>query len=63
MSEICSKLIIKTLERRQWLRSGVLTIEQFPHIALVFTLLTLQKLIPTGYIDFAKINSNWVYSG
>ena len=43
MSEICSKLTIKTPERRQWRRSGVFFVnfEHIPHIALVFLLLTL----------------------
>ena len=41
--EICSKLTIKTLERRQWRRSGVFMVN-FEHISLlvlVFLLLTL----------------------
>ena len=41
--EICSKLTIKTSERRQWRRSGVF-IANFEHISqleLVFLLLTL----------------------
>ena len=43
MSEICSKLTIKTPERRQWRRSDVFFVnfEHIPHIALVFLLLTL----------------------
>ena len=43
--EICSKLTIKTLERRQWRRCGVF-IFNFEHISnllLVFLLLTLNK--------------------
>ena len=38
--EICSKLTIKTLERRHWRRSGVFIVN-FEHIVLVFLLLTL----------------------
>ena len=45
MFEICSKLTIKTLERRQWRRSGVFIVnfEQISHIALLFLLLTFNK--------------------
>ena len=41
--EICSRLIIKTPERRQWRRSGVLIVnfEHISHLVLVFLLLTL----------------------
>ena len=43
--EICSKLTIKTPERRQWRRSGVFTVnfEHISHLALVFLLLTLNR--------------------
>ena len=43
--EICSKLTIKTPERRQWRRSGVLFVnfEHISHLALVFLLLTLNS--------------------
>ena len=43
MDEICSKLIIKAPERRQWRHSGVFIVdfEQILHIILVFLLLTL----------------------
>ena len=43
--EICSKLTIKTPERRQWRRSGVLTVnfEHISHLFLVFLLLILNK--------------------
>ena len=41
--EICSKLTIKTSERRQWRRSGVFIVnfENIPHLPAVFLLLTL----------------------
>ena len=41
--EVCSKLKIKTPERRHWYRSGVFTVkfEPIPHLVLVFLLLTL----------------------
>ena len=40
--EICSKLTIKTPERRQWRRSSVFTVnfEHISHLVLVFLLLT-----------------------
>ena len=40
--EICSKLTIKTPERRQWRRSGVFTVnfEHISHLVLVILLLT-----------------------
>ena len=43
--EICSKLSIKTPERRQWRRSGVFTVnfEHISHLFLMFSLLTLNK--------------------
>ena len=43
MYEICSKELIKTLERGDWRRSGVFIVnfEQISHIILVFLLLTL----------------------
>ena len=43
--EICSKLAIKTPEKRQWRRSGVFIInfEHILHIFLVILLLTLEK--------------------
>ena len=43
--EICSKLTIKTPERRHWRRSGVFVanVEHISHLALVFLLLSLSK--------------------
>ena len=40
MFEICSKLTIKTPERRYWRRSGVFIVnfEHISHVALVFLL-------------------------
>ena len=48
--EICSKLTIKTPERRYWCRSGVFIVyfEHISHLVLVFLLLTLTRYIPTG---------------
>ena len=51
--EICSKLIIKTSERRHWhhlRRSGVFIVafEHILHLALVFLLLTLSRLMSAG---------------
>ena len=41
--KMCSKLTIKTPERRQWRRSGVFIVnfEYISHLVLVFLLLTL----------------------
>ena len=41
--QICSKLIIKTQERRQWCRSGtfIVNFEHISHLDLVFLLLAL----------------------
>ena len=41
--EICSKLRIKTPERRQWRRPGVINCERISHLFLEFLLLTLNK--------------------
>ena len=43
--ETCSKLTIKTTERRQWRGSGVFIVnfEHIWYLALVFLLLTLSK--------------------
>ena len=43
--KICSKLTIKTPERRQWRRSGVFTVnfEQISLLVLVFLFLTLSR--------------------
>ena len=43
--EICSKLTIKTPERRQWSRSGVFIVnfEHNSYLALVFLSLTLSR--------------------
>ena len=48
MCEICSKLTIKTPERRQWHRPGVFIVifEHISHHFLVFLLLTL--IMPAG---------------
>ena len=43
--EICSKLTIKTGERRHWCRSGVFNVnfEHISHLVVVFLLLTLSR--------------------
>ena len=45
VGEICSKLTIKTPERRYWRHSSgfICNLEQVSHIVLVFPLLTLNK--------------------
>ena len=47
VNEICSKLTIKTPERRQWRRCSVsvFNFEHISHFHLVFLLLTLNKLL------------------
>ena len=52
MLEICSKLTIKTPERRHRHCSGVflVTFEQISHIALLFPLLALNKRMLTELI-------------
>ena len=48
--EICSKLTIKTPERRHWGGSGVFTVnfEHISHLFLEYLLLTLNKQVLTG---------------
>ena len=47
--EICSKLTIKTPERRQWYPSGVFVkSEHISHLVLVFLLLTLSSKMSAG---------------
>ena len=48
--EICSKLTIKTPERRQWCRSGIFIVnfEHISHLVLVFLLLTLSRQMRAG---------------
>ena len=43
--EICSKLTIKTSERRHWRCAGVFIVnfERISHLVLVFSLLTLSR--------------------
>ena len=49
--EICSKLTIKTPERRHWRRSDVFIVnsEYISHLFLQFLFLTLNKLMLTGF--------------
>ena len=53
MCKTCSKLAIKTPERRQWRRSCVFVVnfEQILHIVLVSLLLILNKSITAGIDD------------
>ena len=48
--KICSKLTIKTPERRHWRRSGVFIVnfEHISYLVLVFLLSTLSREMPTG---------------
>ena len=52
MCEICSKLIIKTLERLYWRHFGVLNFENISHTVLVFPPLTSCKKRPVTSNDF-----------
>ena len=56
MCEICSKLTIKTPERRHRRLSGVfiVNVEQISHVVLVFLLLTLNKYMPAGLVVVLK---------
>ena len=47
-SEICSKLIIKTPERRRCSAAFIVNFEHISHLVLVLLLLTLSRQIPTG---------------
>ena len=42
---VCSKLTIKTPERRQWRRPGVIIVnfEQISHLVILFLLLTFRR--------------------
>ena len=57
MCEICSKLTIKTPERRHWRRFGVFIInfEDISQLVLVFPLLTLNKWTPAGWIQWIPV--------
>ena len=50
MGESCSKLTMKTPERRQWRRSGVFifNFEYILHIFLMLLLMNLNKYISAG---------------
>ena len=51
MCEICSKLTIKTPERRQWHRSGVFIVN-FEHISHLFPSVSI-------VVDFQQVNVSW----
>ena len=55
--EICSKLTIKTPERRHWRRFGVFIVnfEHNSHLVLVFLLLTLNIKLPTGKLALSDL--------
>ena len=55
--KICSKLTIKTPERRHWRWSGVFIVnfEHISHLVLVFRLLTLNRKMPTGVVVQKKV--------
>ena len=51
--EICSKLTIKTPERRSWRRSGVFIVnfEHISHLVLVLLWITLNIKLPAGWLS------------
>ena len=51
-SEICSKLTIRTPERRQWRVSDafIVNFAYISHLVLVFLLLNLSRYMPAGWI-------------
>ena len=49
--KICSKLTIKTPERRQWRRSGVLNVS-FEHISHIFSSVSI--------VYFQQVNVSWL---
>ena len=53
---ICSKLTIKTPERRHWRHSGVFVVnfEYISHLVLVFLLLTLSNQMPAGQMSLMQ---------
>ena len=55
MLELCSKLPIKTPERRQWRRNGVFIVnfEQISNNVLMFALSTLNKEIPDSFLSLS----------
>ena len=67
--EICSKLAIKTLERRQWRHSGVFIVnfnsEHIFHLNLFLlsTLNIFHTFFSVSYVDFEQVNFvGWVPS-
>ena len=58
--EICSKLTIKTQERREWHHSGVFIVNfgHISHLVLVLLLLTLNMQMPTGLFKKTILNSS-----
>ena len=63
--DICSKLTIKTPERRHWRRFVVFIVnfEHILHLFLVFLLLTLKQhgtIIGTYYSSMEAVNVSWI---
>ena len=56
--ELCSKLTIKTPERSQWRRSAFFidNLEHITHLALVFLLLPLSRLMRAGLFLYSSNN-------
>ena len=60
--EICSKLTIKTPERRHWRRYSVFIVnfEHISHLVLVLLLLTLNKQMPAE-VSFVQRTFTWYF--
>ena len=57
---ICSKLTIKTPERRYWCRFSVFIVNYGHILHLVFLLLTVNMLLPAGYCVLVRLCSSMV---
>ena len=60
--KICSKLTIKTPERRHWRRSGVFIVnfEYISHPVLAFLLLTFNIQLPTGNLRKRDLTTSFL---
>ena len=59
--EICSKLTLKTSERRHLRRSGVFIVnsEHISHLVLLFLLLTLRRQMPVEFMLIQLRSIQW----
>ena len=63
--KICSKLTIKTPERRHWRNSAVFIVnfEHISHLLLVFILLNLSRWMPAGCFSLIKETNRLLSTG